>query len=317
MKQSVFEGFCLKNVDKVPLTEYLYVNIKIEGLYKWGIGFVSNEAIKNFHTEVYDALRNKGFTINRADYQAFSDILTQDGTELDIYMHPMEFKGQTLPEQSAEIIKALKSCNCIDRVEVESAYPLYSISDNDYRNMIYDNAKEIALALLEFRIDIRENWNADFDFAQNARICRINSNPDLFSSNCIDASAVSDIRRACIELLDKGETSHEKIAAEVAAQTLIWRKEIELIQEEIQTRTEGKSPAELKKFYGNVLGYNSVQNNKLEEYMKKYPLTEYKDYIRIAADNNFLDLIKEQAADEVHRSSHVVDSKKGIEDKEC
>ena len=100
-------------------------------------------------------------------------------------------------------------------------------------------------------------------------------------------------------------------------QTLIWRKEIELIQEEIQTRTEGKSPAELKKFYGDVLGYNRVQDNKLEEYMKQFPLTEYKDYIRIAANNNFLDLIKEQAAAEVHRPSHVADSKKGIEDKEC
>ena len=298
MKQSAFEGFCLKNADKVPLTEYLYVNIKIEGLYKWGVGFVSNEAIKNFHTEVYDALKDNGFTVNHADYKAFSDILVQDGTELDIYMHPMEFKGQALPEQSAKIIKALESCSCIDRVEVEPAYPLYSISDNDYRNLIYDNAKEIALALLEFRIDIRENWNADFDFAQNARICRINSNPDLFSSNCIDVSAVNDIKKACIELLDKGETSYEKIAAQVTAQTQIWRKEIELIQDEIKTRTEGMSPAELKKFYGDVLGYNRVQDNKLEEYMKQFPLTEYRDYTHVAANNDFLDLIKEQAAAE-------------------
>ena len=188
MKQSAFDGFSLKGKDKIPLTDYVHADITIEGLYAWGKGFVSHEAIKSFHGEIYDALRNEGFSIIRADFASFSDTLVQDGTKLDIFMHPIEFSGRALPEQVDAIVKALNSCNCIDRVEVTAHYPLYTISDNDYRNLVYDNAEDIALALLDYRINIRENWNADLDFAENARVCRIESNPKSFNSGCIDAS---------------------------------------------------------------------------------------------------------------------------------
>ena len=282
--KNTFEGYKLKGIEDVPSSDYYNTRIEIKGLYSWGVGFHNQKAYSDFHSVVYGALENAGYTIVKDADKYSCDYLTKEGSHLNLYMHPMEFTGAATREEIEDIVKILNSCECVQEAEIWSATPLYDLSADEYRNMIYNDAENIALTMLNSRYDIKNNYDADIDFAQAVRIDRLDE-PSVggYSSSDIDVSAVNDIRKSCIEMLEKN-MSKEEIAKAVGEKAKEWSKEIAVIEKEINKRTPGMTIPELKSFYG----YDTMKDEAFKEhydgYMKRHSLT-LTDYKNIANRN--------------------------------
>ena len=127
---------------------YHNASIQIEGLYGYGCGFFSYAKRMAFYTEVYPALMEKGYRVEKSDWEGKSDRLFKYGSRLSLYMHPMKFSGPATKEQMKEIAEILDSCSCIDRVWIDSSDMLFDLSDMEYRDIFLDEAANLAEYML-------------------------------------------------------------------------------------------------------------------------------------------------------------------------
>lgn len=97
---------------------------------------------------MYQALRDKGYIIEKGKGLCDCDNLHKDGSRLDLYMHPMRFTGPATPEEADEITGILLSCGCVKKALLTRANVLYDIPDMEYRDMFLDNAEKLSAQML-------------------------------------------------------------------------------------------------------------------------------------------------------------------------
>ena len=89
----------LINMEKIHGRESDYQNvaIMIKGLYEFGIGYGGYERLNAFQNDVYKALMDKGYSIEKSDEPYMCDRLHKADSQLDLYMHPMKLQKYLIP----------------------------------------------------------------------------------------------------------------------------------------------------------------------------------------------------------------------------
>ena len=221
----MFERFTLLPDEELKRyeSEYNNIRISIKGLYGWGDGYYTNkpfDTVDVFRT-IEESLKRAGFDVSGRTSSSCNR-LTQFGTNLDLYLHPMEFTGSATPEQTEKVLKVLEPYSDYIRFSLESKERLYDIPDRTYQFMIYDRAEEIAEELLR---DISD-FDSDMAFARNCRIERVQHYTVGYSSSDVDVACVSHIRNRVKELLKEGK-DRDDIPKIIGKQAKLWCRELD------------------------------------------------------------------------------------------
>lgn len=258
-------------------SKYVYCRMLIKGLYEWGIGYLSNDRMRAFETEAYDALRAEGFEIKSSGSSSVSDTLTKPGTETSVYMHPMEFTGPVLPEDIERIVNALHKCSAITEVNVETPSTMYDLTDMEYRDVLLDSASNMAKYIIENRPYLNT-----LNFIYATRLNRV-SCPIVggTGSNDIDYDVITTLFDLIDNMLRKNMPSYGIIdSIEEWASTT--KKRIHTLDEKIKDATAKMSLNELRAFY-NIS--DTTLDNKVMMMINKYHLKTISDYENTAVRN--------------------------------
>lgn len=283
MFKNTFENYTLKGLSDVKASEYSNIRIELTGVYGWGVGYYSVKKLTEFHNDVYEALRKAGYSIRQTEGSGSADYLEKEGSRLCLYMHPMEFTGAATNKETQDIIRVLEDCSCFNSVRLGRTRELLDLTDLDYCCMIYDDAENIVMAMLEYKQPVRDNYDAGFDFADAMGIDRLQSpSTGCLSSDNVEISAVEDLRKAAIGIMNENQSlSNSEIAKKVSSIAQGWEAEILYVDKEIKKRT-----AEFHdiKQYQNFYGSSYTNMHSLLKYSGNLTL---KNYRRIAVLNGF------------------------------
>lgn len=258
-------------------SKYVYCRLTIKGLYEWGIGYLSDDRMRAFETEAYNALRAEGFEIKRSGSSSASDTLTKPGTETSVYMHPMEFTGPVLPEDIDAIVIALHKCSAITEVNIEETSTMYDLTDMEYRDILLDNASCMAEYIAKNRPYINT-----INFIYATRLNRV-SCPLVggTGSNDIDYDVITTMFSLIDDMLKKNMPNYGIIdSIEEWASTT--KERIHALDKKIKDATAEMSLDELKTFY-NIS--DTTLDNKVMEMIDKYHLKTISDYENTAVRN--------------------------------
>lgn len=293
--RSIFNNYRLPDLDDITPSEYFNTRIVIEGLYGWGVGYYNNSLKTAFETEVYDALKAAGYQIRYSKEKNGCDYLIKEVSRMNLYMHPMEFTGAATQSQFEEITEILNQCECIKKAAVWNAVPLYDISDTEYRSMIYRDAKNIALLLLENKSQIK-SLDIEFEFANKCGIDRLcDPSKGCYSSSDVDVSAFNDIKAECIRFQEANPDNldNKKIAEAVAQKALEWIALTNVVE-----RTAGNDVYdEIHKFDDGKISSNYVVHLRLKDYQR---IAERNG---ITAEDILSELKKVHVKSEVHKAT--------------
>lgn len=189
---NMFKGFEWRKdeLDNLRLSEYKIVNISIEGSgYEVG-GWSSVVDMQRFENEVYQKLRDAGYTINEPSMSGASHTLTANDIHTSLYLHPTSFTGYAKPSDIEQITAILNDCSCLNKATVVKAADCYDLTDAEYTRLIYAHAKEITECLSSKT----SRYDVGFQFAEKHRIDRVGDKASgVLSSNDVDIKAVEAI----------------------------------------------------------------------------------------------------------------------------
>lgn len=261
-------------------SQYQYQRIYITGLYEWEKGYRSSETIEQFHTDIYDALKKNNFIIvpNYPADNISCDYLTRKDSKLYMYMHPMEFTGPATKEETTEIINILKTCNGITHVQSGTPIDLYDISENDYRNLLLDNAYKIA------KNAINLPYPDETEITKRIRIHTV-SQPALYGYSWLDTDC-DVIRNILSEIHNANMTkkTHDEILQHIQQWADKTKHDIEIIKNAIDKITENMSLTQKTQFYGIPANneeelLRKIQHNSKHTITKYYEIAEKHDIV--------------------------------------
>ena len=253
-------------------SDYVRTSIGIEGLYGWGKGYYSSAHQEFFQNVVYNAFYNKGYEIIESNFSGSCAHLTKKGSNLDIYMHPMEFSGVATPEEIEDIIGILSSFEEL-KVRENRRENLYDISDSTYRFMIFDRAEDIAR---EYAYSREKGVDAAFEFAKNAGIERLQHFHLGYSSSDLDITAAAQIIDRYKELRKESPKADiGKIAKKVGTEAKLWNRETEEAKSVLYNAVEALPSKQLEKFFVQVPSYK--QNVDKKVYLHRIHDMSYKE----------------------------------------
>ena len=219
-------------------SEYFKTQIAITPLYGWKVCYFSNETAR-IYEEMLEHFKQLGYTLKGEHKNGSCPRLHEEGTLLDMYMHPMEFTGMGTDEQIhkiRDIIEGFLEKNT-DRLPenkrgtsytyVQRQEILYDIPDKEYAELIYANAEEIARRYLTAK-----GFFDSFDLVDELRIERVQFLSSGMSCLDPDAVCVEDIIGRAKQLKEQGVSIRE-IPAKVAAEAQTWADYKESVQNKI------------------------------------------------------------------------------------
>lgn len=179
-----------EEVDKLRLSEYKIVNISIEGSGYGDGGWRSMADMVRFENEVYQKLRDAGYTINNPTMSGASHTLTANDIHTSLYLHPTSFTGYAKPSDIEQITAILNDCSCLNKATVIKAADCYDLTDAEYARLIYAHSKEITDSLTSKT----SRYDVGFQFAEQHRIDRVGDKASgVLSSSDVDVKAVEAI----------------------------------------------------------------------------------------------------------------------------
>jgi len=251
-------------------SDYVRTSIAIEGLYGWGTGYYSSSHREFFENAVYDAFYNKGYEIIESNSSGHCAHLAKKGSNLDIYMHPMEFSGTATPEEIEDIIGILSSFEQL-KVNENRRDVLYDIPDSTYRFMIFDRAEEI---VREYAYSREKGVDAAFDFAKNAGIERLQHFHLGYSSSDLDITAAAQIIDRYKELKKENPKADiGKTAKKIGAEAKLWSRETEEAKSVLYNAVEVLPSKQLKELFPSYVQHTP----KKEQYLRRIHDMSYKE----------------------------------------
>ena len=186
----------------VEISDYSRVTITTETAYQNGRGWTGYEAMQ-YENEVYPALRNAGFTIEKPDDDFGCPHLKikEFGNKFDLYMHPESFTGYGKAEDIEKVIEVLKTCTkSIGKVELYYSEPVYDLNDYQYNDFLVSHSKEI-VACIQEAMDkgIKNFGDIGFEFARNCRLNRVGDGSGISFSDT-DVRTITNIYNVAKEL---------------------------------------------------------------------------------------------------------------------
>lgn len=179
-----------EEVDKLRVSEHKIVNISIEGSGYGDGGWRSTADMERFENEVYQKLRDAGYTINNPTMSGASHTLTANDIHTSLYLHPTSFTGYAKPSDIEQITAILNDCSCLNKATVVKAADCYDLTDAEYTKLIYAHAKEISECLTSKA----SRYDIGFEFAEKHRIDRVGDKASgVLSSSDVDIKAVEAI----------------------------------------------------------------------------------------------------------------------------
>ena len=155
--------------DNIKMAKELAVKIPIETDYGWGTGWTQAQEDR-LCGELYSMLIAHDYDIEYAEDSFSSDTLIQKGTNLKLYMHPMEFTGFASPEQIKELTDILNECEYVYNVGEPITKEVLNLNERGYKNLLSHNAKGI----MQFIEECRKNHVPDYDIGMEfARYFRL------------------------------------------------------------------------------------------------------------------------------------------------
>ena len=146
IRRNPMRDFQLKT-DGISPCEYNRIDIQIEDAYQCG-GWRTREEGLAWMEEVNQKLQDAGFQLIPPErrWECFS--LCEEGKvnepkAMHLYLHPVSFTGQATAEQTDMMIQVLKSCHTVQNVCLKESVPLYHITEEQYRNVILSQKKEL------------------------------------------------------------------------------------------------------------------------------------------------------------------------------
>ncbi len=169
--------------DKVEVSDYKKVTIKVETSYKNGRGWENYQDAFRFENEIMDILGTEGgyrLVLPKKQGECFMIEGKSSFDKTSLYLHPREFSGYLKHEDLDKICALLRDFKEIKNFKVTLEEDVYDLSDIEYGRLITDNFKDILKCY-----DGSHPSSFAEDFVSNCRIPRAGDDPG-YSNRDVD-----------------------------------------------------------------------------------------------------------------------------------
>lgn len=169
-------------------------NIRMDNkLYRWGQGWVSDTAKREFDLYILTIFKAAGYQIKMPDISGGCyEIVLPYHDKATVYMHPLEFSGFALPEDIEKIYYLMRTLDMCSNFSVK-IWDIYDVSDSKYRSILAQHAKEILEIAKEYKKACNGYlYSFEMDFVSVNRIPSIGKIGVLCSSD-VDVEFISNL----------------------------------------------------------------------------------------------------------------------------